>query len=52
MEKIEHLNKQGKRSQTILHKMSVVYVDLCSEKTVIYKWYYLFKQGKESFVIG
>lgn len=54
MEKIEYcavikfLTKQGKSVAIIINEMSLVYGDSCPEKTMVYKWHSLLKQGWES----
>ncbi|XP_053606964.1 protein GVQW3-like [Plodia interpunctella] len=54
MEKIEHravikfLTKQGKSAQIIFQELLAVYGDSVPEKTMVYKWHGLFKQGRES----
>lgn len=44
---IKFLTKQGKGPQTILSEMKAVYGAQCPGKTMIYKWYGLFQQGRE-----
>uniref|UniRef100_A0A2A4K4B1 Mos1 transposase HTH domain-containing protein n=1 Tax=Heliothis virescens TaxID=7102 RepID=A0A2A4K4B1_HELVI len=44
---IKFLTKQGKGPQTILSEMQAVYGAQCPRKTMVYKWYGLFQQGRE-----
>ena len=45
---IKFLTKQGKSAENIINEMGAVYGDISSGRTMIYKWYGLFKRGRES----
>lgn len=45
---VKFLTKQGMSAQTTMGEMSLVQGDYCPEKTMIFKWYNRFRQGRES----